>query len=754
MVRAAGRRRPYPSPVRETLIDGIPAFLAEGPAPTTVGLVFGVGRADETFVRGGLTHLVEHLVMSAVGRTAYDSNASVDLDRTEFTASGTPDQVRDFLTRVCLALGELPVDRLRVEADVLRTEGAAAAPPAVGILLTERYGPVGPGLGGVREPAIRSLTGEDVQAWVRTWFTRQNAALWLSGPVPEGLALPLADGVPPLRRPLERREVSTPGWLETPVEGAVALSAELPPGIAGSMTLELLRRRLEDELRHRRGVAYAVVADRFALDAETRFGVVVTDVRPGQEDLVAAVLWREVERLAGEGPTAEELDAERAVLASELDDPGDRIDEVVSHAVARVTGVPVYAAGDLRREVAALTTAGIRETAGRLRDGALLAVPQALDPAPPGLTQVPMWSAEAVRGRVFQRRRLTGVPKGATLVVGDAGVSVVLDQGPITVRWADAVGLVRQGPGEYLLLGRDGFSLPLSESDWRDGEEALALIRAAVPAELQVDDDDVDEPAGLLLLRAPEHRVREAIAMSNHGATVVASGEWTAVVADDAPDSTVRLAELSAPLGRGTVALVLRQTHADLEYVLFRGRTEVARHRWGIAAADPRPLAEAALRPEDVVARLHAAVGSPRDIADQAVAALGLPAQVPALLAGGSASGGQRIEGAGALGGFRASMRGDFLPRQGKGRPLERYQALARRRPGWFRALNAAGVVAYALLLWGLFSWREHLDGWQFWSLLVLCGASLLNAGWDARPPRPPADPDVVPSEPERTPTG
>ena len=438
------------------LIDGVPVFVAEGPAPTTVGLVFGVGRADETFVRGGLTHLVEHLTMSAVGRTPYESNASVDLTRTEFTASGTPEQVREFLDRVCGALRDLPLDRLRVEADVLRTEGGAVAPPAVGRLLTERYGVLGPGLAGVREPALTSLTAQDVDEWVRTRFTRQNAALWLTGPVPERLALPLADGAPPPRRPLWRTDVTTPGWLETGDAGVVSIGAELPPGVAGSVTLEILRRRVEDELRHRRGVAYAVGADRLPLDADTRFGVVVTDVRAGQEDLVVAVLWREVQRLADAGPSPEELEHERAALGSLFDDPRVGADEVASHAVARVTGMPAYGADEMRRELAALTGSEIADTAAGLRDGALLGVPEALDPAPAGLTMVPMWSTAAVQGRVFQRRRRSDVPKGATLVVGDDGVSAVLEQGAITVRWADAVGLVRQGPGDFQLLGRDG----------------------------------------------------------------------------------------------------------------------------------------------------------------------------------------------------------------------------------------------------------------------------------------------------------
>ena len=200
---------------------------------------------------------------------------------------------------------------------------------------------------------------------------------------------------------------------------------------------------------------------------------------------------------------------------------------------------------------------------------------------------------------------------------------------------------------------------------------------------------------------------------------------------------------------------MLRQTHADLEYVLHRGYKEVARHRWGIAPADPRALAEAVQRPEASIARLHGAVGTPRDIAEQAVAVLGLPAEVPALLAGEAAVGGQRIEGAGALGGIRASMRGEFLPPQGERKPLDRYLALSRRRPTWFRALNAAGVLVYALVLWALISRRDHLEGWLFWVLAVMCGASLLNALWDARPlRRPGGGAGAAPAQPLGTPTG
>jgi hypothetical protein len=612
--------------VRQTSIDGVPVFQAEGPLPLTAGLVFGVGRADETFVRGGLTHLVEHLAMSAVGRQTIDANASVDLTTTEFTATGPPAQVAAFLHAVCVALTDLPTDRLAVESDVLRTEGGSAAGPVVGALLGELYGMSGPGLAAVREPALRSLTAHDVQDWARTWFCRQNAALWLSGPGAENLTLPLPDGVAPPRTPVSRLGVRTPAWGVIPLENRVALGAELPNGPALGATVGVLRERVEEELRHRRGIAYAVEADRLAVDAGTRFVVLTSDVRPGQEAVVAPVLWREVQRLAAEGPQPEELEHERALLASYLDDPRAELDEVRALAQAHVTGIPARTAAQMRDEAAALTGEAVRATATALAERALLAVPEPIESLPADLTRLPEWSADVVTGREFARKRFSATPKGARLVVGAEGVSLVLaDTERITVRWSDAVGLVRSGPGEWRLFGRDCFSLPLSAEDWRDGAEAIELVRAAVPDDLQVVDDDAKDDAGLLLVRVPAHKVGEAVAMSRYDAAVASNGEWTAVVVDgDRPAEEVA-SRLAEGLGRKTVGLVLRQTHADLEYVLMAGGHETDRHRWGVVSGTPSLLAQATWRAEDDLATVLAATGDPAQILDRFIAARTAP---------------------------------------------------------------------------------------------------------------------------------
>lgn len=734
----------------QTSVDGIPVFYAEGPPPFTAGLVFGVGRRDETFVGGGVTHLVEHLAMRAVGRTTIESNASVDLTSTEFFASGSPDRVAAFLRAVCLALADLPTDQLAVEADVLRAEGGTVAAPPVAVLLGELYGTAGAGLASTREPALRSLTADAVRDWARTYFSRGNAAVWMSGPVPAGLELPLADGPAPERSPQYRRALAIPARGPMPIEERLVLGAELPTHPALSAAIGILRTRLEDELRHRRGVAYSVGAEKVGIDADARVLVVTSDVRPGQEVVAAQMAWREVHRLADQGPTPAELQQERDEVEAFLEDPRSDLEEARAFAHATVTGVPALGADELRRDLASLTVESVREVAAALRGAAVVLVPGETEPQLPGLQPLPQWSPDVVEGRVFARKRLRGVPKEARLIVGEQGASLVLGEDRrITVLWREAVGLVRQGPGEWMLVGREGFSFPLAEADWRDGAEAVALARAAVPAELQVVDDDAQDD-GLLLLRAAAHRVAEAVALGSYGATLVTNGEWTAVLPDGERSAEVVADDLSAVVGRRTTGLVLRRAHADVEYVLLRGAKAVDQHRWGVAPGDARLLAEATGRPETHTSYLLGFTGSPEEVLAHAVQALGLPPEVPALLDGTAGTTGQRVEARGIVRGFGASVRGDFGPPEGTGHALDRYRQLSRTRPGWFRAVNAAAAVVYGLVLWALVEWRGEMPDWRFAIFAVLCGLGLLNALWDMRPPRrgqqttPVADPEPV----------
>ena len=728
--------------VRQEWIDGVPAYVTEGPAPLSAGLVFGVGRRDETFVRGGLTHLVEHLAMSRIGRTTLDANASVELASTEFTATGRPERVVEFLRSVCLALGDLPTERLPIEAGVLAAEDGHVVSAAVAGLLGELYGAVGLGLAASRDPALLSLTADDVRQWAALYFNRENAALWLAGPVPAGIALPLPGGARPHRAAQYRKELPTPGWFESALSPETALGAEVVRRPAVGPTLRLLRDRVEDELRHRRGIAYAIGTEQIGVDTETDLVVVTSDSRPGRESAVAQGLWQQLRHLAEHGPLPAEIEHDQAVVAEYLDDPRSRAAEVAALAQGHVTATPVPTVDELRRQSREITAEDIRQVAADLRDGTVLAVPAIVEPGFQGLERLRSPSSGPVSGRTFRRRRLSSAPKGSRLVLGSDGATLVLHGAEdITVRWQDAVGLLRAAPDDVTLIARDGQTIPLVASEWHDGQEAIAVAEQAVPPELQADDDDLHEQGvGALLLHAPPHRAREALWLSNWTGTVAQNDDWTVLRATEG-QAAEQAADVSHSLGRKHVALLLTRHDPDVRYVLLRHGRELDRHTWHGTPGSTQALSDALGHDPDEVAGLLAASGSPDEVVEQAIRVLGLPPQTSDVLAGREIEHGQQVQTTGLRAGMRASARGEFDPQGAEASGvIGRWNQLAKERPRWYRAANGVATIVLGLLAWLLAS-RADAD-FLSWTALLALFAAVMAAGclWDTRPPRSPAD--------------
>jgi hypothetical protein len=730
--------------VRHDLVDGVPVVWTAGPAPFTAGLVFGVGRRDESFLQGGLTLLVEHLAMSAVGRTTLDCNASVELTTTEFTATGRHERVVEFLRRICEALHDLPVHRLAIEAEVLRTENGAVVPPAVGALLAERYGGTGAGLAGYREPALNALTAQDVQQWATTRFVRGAAALWLSGPPPEGLSLPLPDGSAPPRPAQPVRPLTTPALVQHPVDGAVAVGAEVGrlPGLTA--TCRILSDRVEDDLRHRRGISYTVGSEHLFIDRDRRFVAVSADCREGSEALAARALWHGLVRLAEQGPTEAELEHDREGLEEYLADPRAGIGEVQAAAVALVNGVPHRTGDELLQEARSLTPQQVRDAAQALRVDALLAVPVDVDLSLPELTATPGWSSEVVSGQVFPRRRLrSDSPRGARLVVGDDGVSVDLGGGELlTVRYAQALALLEVTPGAWTLLGTDGITVPLDPADWRDGRRALDLVRAAVPAELQAASDDVQtDVRRVLALHAPPHAVGEALWPSRSDAWLLQDESWTLVVREqDEIEAYSSAAGISAALGRRCAVLLLEQAHEELTVVVLHRGKERDRHVWTGQEHDPTVLAGVLDADPDEVAALLAQSGAPSEVLAALTRTLGVPEQVAQVLAGvpvPQVPGFVHEPARGVRQSMAAAVRGDDDPPDSS-RLVHRLTRWERQRPPAYRAVNAAAAAGQAVVAAVL---ARRVDGdWSSWTAVgsALFALSALGSLWSTGPPSPP----------------
>ncbi len=58
-------------------VDDVPALWLERAATFTAGISFRVGTADERPGWRGLTHLLEHLVLEALGRERVHTNANI-----------------------------------------------------------------------------------------------------------------------------------------------------------------------------------------------------------------------------------------------------------------------------------------------------------------------------------------------------------------------------------------------------------------------------------------------------------------------------------------------------------------------------------------------------------------------------------------------------------------------------------------------------------------------------------------------------
>ncbi|MFN3215194.1 MAG: insulinase family protein [Acidimicrobiales bacterium] len=464
-------------------IDGVAVLWADRGEPYTGSLTFGVGRRDETFVTGGITHLVEHLAMSALAPSHLDRNASVDDGVTRFTATGKPEAVGQFLSEVASVLADLPTDRLALEASILEVEGPGLVDPTTAVSLARRYGARGVGLVGFVDAAVGAISAADVRAHAARYFVADNAVAWFTGPPPEGLTLPLPRGELNLPVRPESMGPSGPGVVVLDQPG-VGLSFEAPESEAVLTGCRILLSRLTEELRTRRGLSYHLGLWTSRLDLDHWHVSITADCRPGDAVTVAAEMYDGLRRLAESGPTDDELAHDLDGMRSVFDDPRSAADELDMAAGRMLQRGQPLTHDELLAEHLDLTGETVAAALKAVLDDVVVAVPVDTDPSGVPLPVLEPPRAAPADGQTFARR-LTGskAPFGARLVVGGDGVSLRMGPETITVRYGDLVGCGR-APGAALLVAADGTSLVVHESDWRKGSAALASIDAAVPASL------------------------------------------------------------------------------------------------------------------------------------------------------------------------------------------------------------------------------------------------------------------------------
>ncbi|MBB5868054.1 putative Zn-dependent peptidase [Allocatelliglobosispora scoriae] len=465
----------------ETELDGVPVFLSPAPGPMRAGLMFRVGRADETLATTGITHLVEHLALYRHGVADYHYNGATAEWITHFAVSGTPEHVVDYLAGVCEALADLPMARLDAEKSILRTEAAGRQRGPVSAMATWRYGAQGQGLLSYPEWGLSRLTADEVRAWASTHFNRSNAVLWLTGTeLPAGLSLKLPEG----------RRMAVPTGAETFLphtpayfnegSGGIAVSAIVPRCAAAQLYAGVLERALFRSLRQEGGYSYTVDAaysTKGTHDQATIIGY--ADALPQKQDAVVGAFLDVLAALRAGRIEQSELDSLRHKAEQELGHPEYDAGTLPHRAMSRLVGADYRDADTQRRELAAVTVADVTAIAAQVFDTALFLVPQGTKLDWAGVEQAPQFSTTLVPGRYM--RALAA--DGCGLSIGAEGVSISSPEGNATVRFDDCVALLTWPDGARRLIGRDGINVQVEPTLFDIDRASLASIDAQVSAD-------------------------------------------------------------------------------------------------------------------------------------------------------------------------------------------------------------------------------------------------------------------------------
>jgi Peptidase M16 inactive domain len=458
-------------------VDGIPVLVApRSDHRTSAGLFFRVGRADETLATAGITHLVEHLALHDHGVSDLHYNGQTADLFTHFHVEGTEAHVVEYLNGVCAALADLPIHRLDVEKDILRTEatGRGGGPAAVSALY--RYGAQGYGLSAYQELGLPRLDAETVRAWSAQHFTRENAVLWIAGDgVPDGLRLELPSG---RRNPLPEVTSAlpkTPAWYGAPGDLAV-VNGLVERSTRAMLFTRILSRALYQDLRQRGGLSYQAGAAYLPRDRDHAIIELVADSLPEKSEAVIGGIVDTLARLRWGAITEAELESARDHMRDQVADKDWPAMVLPGAAINVLIGKENISREQAVTETDALTETDVHEVADEFYASALAQVPAlGLDWA--GFVQAPEESEVRLTGRQIASKQRDG----STLVVAHEGLTMVSEGRTVTIRFSDVVAMQKYADGARVLYGRDGFRLAVEPSFYPLDQKAQEAIDVAVP---------------------------------------------------------------------------------------------------------------------------------------------------------------------------------------------------------------------------------------------------------------------------------
>lgn len=463
--------------ITETTVDGIRTVHAPRSGLLSAGLLFRVGRADETLATSGITHLVEHLALHRHGLGDLHYNGATAATYTHFHVTGTAADVVEYLNGVCAALRDLPMDRLETEKEILRTEAAGKSHGPGHAATLWRYGSRSYGLTGYGEAGLHRLTADEVRAWAQTRFTAENAVLWITGDsVPEGLDLKLPSGAWHPAPEASSALPVTPAWYRGD-EGGVVLTAVVPRSTEAGLFAEVLGKELFRELRQKSGYSYTATADYSPRDTDSATVSAYADALPQKQDALVGAFVDVFAKLRAGRIDQADLDAVRTSALAQFDVPELAACMLPGHAMNLLLRHRNLTAAEARAEIEAVTVADLHRVARAVWDDALMQVPgRGVDWA--GLTAAPTESPGIVTGR-----RYSAVEEGTgALLLGRDGISLTSPRGQVTIRYADCTLMQVYPDGARHLVGGDGFTLAAEPTLFHVTAAELSALDRVVPA--------------------------------------------------------------------------------------------------------------------------------------------------------------------------------------------------------------------------------------------------------------------------------
>jgi zinc protease len=463
-------------------VDGVPVLIAPTIGPMSAGLAFRVGFIDEPLARRGITHLIEHLALHALGVADYHYNGTTGVEHTVFHMQGAETDIVAFLNGVCAGLGNLPMNRLAVEKEILRTEESSRGEGPAGRLALWRHGARDYGIASYPEWGLAGLTPDDLRAWVARYFNRDNAVLWIAGPgVPDGLRLDLPAGArQPAPAPSDILPVRPAYFMG--VDNVVAWDAVVDHAPAAAVFADVLRRSLFRSLRQESGLSYNVLTE-YTPRADGRAVIMaVADSLPenqgaalgGFVDVLAAVrlgMFDEAEVTAVVNKRREET--------RQADATGGRLP---GQAFAVLDGRPVRGLDEVLAELDTVTRADVLAIAVAACADGLLMTPGDTQADWAGYADAPASSVPPVDGVTYRPLDDTA-PR---LVAGERGVSLFRADSAVTVLFDECSAVLAFPDGGRIFVGHDAVQLRLEPALYPDGAAIVAALDARTRPELRV----------------------------------------------------------------------------------------------------------------------------------------------------------------------------------------------------------------------------------------------------------------------------